>query len=239
MSTSTDAGEQTRVRSEVAADWLIRSLLPELLVTAGDSRGARRLEESAAITRERFVDRYGFTHLAAELRRRREWLADAVRRERRYGHEAGTVLPSPGADARLAHLPELAGFVASTLRASSTGPLARSCVSLAVELVRLQGANDGTARDAESELERLYERQLRVLVAGTATVRREPVAPPTHPGIGVDAVRQATSTREAFVGTFTTAGDSYSCGHRHHGRGTALECARRLRGRMLRRLVAA
>lgn len=229
-----------RVTPTVAMDWLVRELLPGLLVVAAGRFGsdespfrvtARTLSERAPLASA--GDRYDISRLVATLTELKTALAAALLVERRCARGRVGLVDSFGGPGRFRSVffpefDEITGLVARALTMRGVGELARSCAigAIAVAAARADAstavASTASPRAVQPLVE-VYETALRQLARRCGV----PVAPVGDDRFQVLLTRRANKSR-GFRGVFHGPAGPVACPHAHQTIPAARRCAQLL-----------
>lgn len=223
-----------RFRADVVADWLLRTVLPRLLEVADHDRLARILSahEPMAVT-EALRDAYAASRLTATLRDTRRTLRESIDAENRWALVPSTpdTIRTHGGLVRLRatcfpHLDDITEHVARVAPMRDLGPLLRSDVHLAIELIARKTSHDQPTGRAEPLTAAVgaYEGALRELVQHRAS---DSATPRASFRIRVDEIRGPRG-QLGFQGTILWDGVSEACPHRHLQPASARSCALRI-----------
>lgn len=229
-----------RVTPTVAMDWLVRSLLPGLLVVAAGrfASDENPLRVQAAELADRLPvlsagDRYEVAGLVSALRRVHAELVDELLVERRWVRGRVSTIATFGGSARFrsVFLPELdaiTGLVTRVFTVRECGDLARRCVESTIALAMIRAddaAMDRPLSGAEiaGPLREAYEVAFRALALRCEV----PLKPEGEERIRVRKVRKPSGSL-GWRGVFVGDGGTVVCPHIHGGAELAKQCAVRL-----------
>lgn len=238
---TTDA--DLRLRPELAADWLLRTLLPELLTAAGHTSTALALRVHDELTAAGIRDRYFLSRVTRTLRGLRYELAANLESEWWSLCEARRVSSlkvAGGAtrfrDEHFGPLNEITSFVARTAPGHRLGALLQQCVDLSINVIVTCADNDSPFRTepVPADVVDVFQRSLADLKTRTASAKTRQPAGPAAPV----KVVTASGGRLAFQARFVAGGELRQCAHRHLTAETAENCGRKLRSQWSRQSAA-
>jgi len=229
-----------RVTPTVAMDWLVRSLLPGLLVVAAGRFASDEtpLRVQAAELADRLPvlsagDRYEVSGLVSALRRVHLELVDELSVERRWVRGPASTVATFGGPApfRSVFFPELdaiTGLVTRVFTARECGDLTRRCVELTIALAMIRADDAVMDRPISgTEVARPLKEAYDVAFRALALRCEVPLKPEGDERIRVRKVRKPSGSfgwRGVFVGEEGTL----VCPHIHGGADGAKKCAVRL-----------